>query len=249
MADCAGDREMVRARVIGWERPIGCGEIAQAPDKSGFHSACGSLSNRARMGLEGVVMDCHWRKKATRQCESALAGHMFFGGCSSCNHVRCTKTATSYNYQFPLDHLLLNRAYLSGRAFDKSRSDPGPITDRRRRYDAVQITLPRGEELGARRPRPSFETRPARGTPHIIIVTNGNDPRQAPNAFCDMKTRSQESRPHMSVSQPQLIRSGNLRSAKLCWTFLIFDGLGTRRPAARVVFEGKSPYDPSSSLA
>ncbi len=166
---------------------------------------------------------------------------MFFGGCSSCNHVRCTKTATSYNYQFPLDHLLLNRAYLSGQPFDKSRSDPGPIANRRRRYDAVQVTLPRGEELGARRPRPSFETRPARGTPHIIIVTNGNDPRQAPNAYGDMNTSSQETRPRISASQSHLTRLSRLQSALVNWPFLIFGGPGKRALADRAVFGDKCP--------
>ena len=154
--------------------------------------------------------------KATHQCESALAGHMFFGGCSSCNHVRCTKTATSYNYQFPLDHLLLNRAYLSGRPFGKSRSDPDPIADRRRRYDAEQTSLLRGEGLSASRPRPSFETRPARGTPHTTIVANSDDPSQAPNQCGDMSTALQETRDRLSASQPHLIRSGSLRSAMVC---------------------------------
>ncbi len=187
------------------------------------------------------LRDCYRRKKATRQCESAVAGHMFFGGCSSCNHVRCTKTATSYNYQFPLDHLLLNRAYLSGQPFGKSRSDPGPIADRHRRYDAAQAMLPRGERLSASRPRPSFKTRPARGTPHTLIVAERNDPGQAPIASGDMNTQSQDTRPDISASQPYLIEFVSPRSAMICWILLIFDGPGTRWHAAQVVFEGECP--------
>ncbi len=187
------------------------------------------------------MRDCHWRKKATRQCESALAGHMFFGGCSSCNHVRCTKTATSYNYQFPLDHLLLNRAYLSGRLFSKSRSDPGAITDRRRRYDAVQVSPHRGKGLSASRPRPSFETRPARGTPHTMIVVKSDDSRQDPNYCGDMTPAHQETGYRVSAPQSRLNRLSRLWMAIVCWTFLIFDGPGTHTLAAGVLFEDGRP--------
>ena len=186
-------------------------------------------------------MDCHWRKKATRQCESALAGHMFFGGCSSCNHVRCTKTATSYNYQFPLDHLLLNRAYLSGQLIGKSRSDPGPVAYRHRRHDAVQASLPRGEELSTSRPRPLFETRPARGTPHTIILAKSADSRQDPNYCGDMTPAPQETGYRVSASQPRLKRLSRPRRAIVCWSFLIFDGPGTRILAAGVVFADGRP--------
>ena len=175
-------------------------------------------------------------QKATRQCESALAGHMFFGGCSSCNHVRCTKTATSYNYQFPLDHLLLNRAYLSGQLISKSRSDPGPIAYRRRRHNAVQASLPRGEGLRTGRPRPLFETRPARGTPHIMMVADSGDLSQAPNVLGGMSPALQEARYVACAWQSRLIQHSRRRSAIVCWTFLMFDGPGTRPLAAGVVF-------------
>lgn len=106
-----------------------------------------------------------------------------------------------------------NRAYLSGQLFGKNRSDPGLIADRRRRYDAVQVTLPRGEELSADQPRPSFKTRPARGTPHTTIVANSDDLRQAPNAIGDISPASQETRYRVSASQSHLIRS-RIRGAR-----------------------------------
>ncbi len=162
---------------------------------------------------------------------------MFFGGCSSCNHVRCTKTATSYNYQFPLDHLLLNRAYLSDRHISKSRSNPGPIADRRRRYNAVHASLLRGEGLRASRSRPSFETRPARGTPHTMILAKSDDSRQDPNYCGDMTPASQETGYRVSASQPRLKRLSRPRRAIACWSFLIFDGPSTCTPAAGVLFE------------
>ncbi len=186
------------------------------------------------MSCEGLLP----AQKATRQCEFTLAGHMLLGGCSSCNHVRCTKTATSYNYQFPLDHLLLNRASLSGRLLGKRRSDPDSIADRRQRYDAVQVSLPRGEELSASQPRPSFETRPARGRPHIMIVAESTGPRQAPNVFGDLSTALQATPDCLSGSQPHFIRSGSLRSAIVCWNLLIFDGPERRNVAARRALEG-----------
>ena len=169
---------------------------------------------------------------------------MFFGGCSSCNHVRCTKTATSYNYQFPLDHLLLNWAYLSGRPFGNSRSDLGHIADRHRRHAAAQVSMPRGEEFSASRPRPSFETRPARGTPHTLIVAERNDPGQAPIASGDMNTQSQDTRPDISASQPCLIGSSSLRCAMVCWTFLIFAGPGTALARHAQGLRGRTPVPP-----
>ena len=187
--------------------------------------------------LEGLSL----AHKATRQCEFALAGHILSGGCSSCNHVRCTKTATSYNYQFPLDHLLLNRAYLSGRPFGKRRSDSGTIVDRRRRYAAVQSSLLRGEGLDTSGPRPSFKTRPARGTPHVVIVASLADPRQAPIAFRDTISARQEVIWCRLASQSHLVGSRSQQSPITCWAFLIFDCPGTHANAAGVVFANERP--------
>ncbi len=192
--------------------------------------------------MEGFLKDRHWRIKRPANASPHWRAICFLGAALVATTFAVLKqpprTITNFHW---ITSFLIGHTYPASFSVKTDRtlaSSPTVIDDTtqcRLRCSTMRNSVPI-------RPRPSFETRPARGTPHTVIVANNDDPRQAPNHGGQMSTTEQETRDRLSGSQPHLIRSGSLRNAMVCWTFLIFDDPDGRELAARR--RGRTPVRP-----
>ncbi len=180
-----------------------------------------------------VFWNNHWRIKRPANAGSHWRAICFSGAALVATTFAVLKQPPRTITNFHWITSFLNWANSSGQLFGKDRSDPGLIVDRRRRYNAVQPSLLHGEEFSTSQPRPSFETRPARRTPHTLIVASSADPSQAPNTLGELSPELREYRDGVSASESRQNRLGRRPRRSHIG---IFSPLTVRSFAVRITF-------------